>query len=32
VVPGVTKSWMTTHVAEICARRRIAFARHKLDP
>jgi hypothetical protein len=32
VVPGVTKSWMTTQVAEICARRRLAFARHKLDP
>jgi hypothetical protein len=32
VVPGVTKSWMTTHVAEICARRRLAFARHELDP
>jgi hypothetical protein len=31
VVPGVTKPWITTHVAEICARRRLA-ARHKLDP
>jgi hypothetical protein len=31
VVPGVTKAWMTPHAAEICARRRLAFARHELD-
>jgi hypothetical protein len=29
--PGVTKPWMTRQVADVCARRRPAFARHKLD-
>jgi hypothetical protein len=32
VVPGVTKPWMTRDVADACARRRLAFARNKLDP
>jgi hypothetical protein len=32
VVPGVTKPWVTRHVADVCAQRRLAFARHKLDP
>jgi hypothetical protein len=30
VVPGGAKSWMTPHVAETCARRRLAS--HQLDP
>jgi hypothetical protein len=32
LVPGVKKPWMTRHVADVCARRRLAFARQKLDP
>jgi hypothetical protein len=32
VVPGVTRPWMTRHVADVCARRCLAFARHNLDP
>jgi hypothetical protein len=32
VVPGVTKPWMTRDVADACARRRLTFAHHKLDP
>jgi hypothetical protein len=32
VVPGTTKPWMPQHVADVCARRFLAFARRKLDP
>jgi hypothetical protein len=32
VVPGVTKPLLTRQGPDICARRRLAFARHKLEP